>query len=401
MGVGSGVCGGFAYTVGQVKRLTRTVVAAVAVVVTACSAAPTTVSGQDASLAASDSEMVSETAAKAACEANYLGRLTRRDKLAQLLTVGVTGFDDALAVVRTQHVGGIFIGGWTDHGLLAKARLDQVKSAANVPLLVSIDEEGGRVSRVADLIGPVPSARTIARTMPAEAAYQNALKRGKDLAALGITVNFAPVVDVSDQADGEVIGDRSYSGDPQIATTYADAYVRGMEAAGVRPVLKHFPGHGHGSGDSHRAGVVTTPPFADLQQVDLVPFRKLVDDNLGVMVGHLTVPGLTTDGLPASVSPAVMDLLRKGDGYGARPFNGVIFTDDLLGMAAISDRMDLPTAVVAALEAGADVALWISTAEVTQVLDRLEGEMTSGRFPESQVDASVLRVARFKHATDC
>ena len=344
--------------------------------------------------------MRSEAAAKSDCESDFLGSLTRRDKLAQLITVGVTGVEDALNVVKSEQIGGIFIGGWTDHGLLAKQQIDRVKAAANVPLMVTIDEEGGRVSRVADLIGPVPSARVIARTVPENAAYQQALQRGKDLAALGITVNFAPVVDVSGQSDGEVIGDRSYSSDPRIVTDYADAFARGMQDAGVRPVIKHFPGHGRGAGDSHQSGVVT-PPLAELQKSDLAPFRDLVSDEVGVMVGHLTVPGLTTDGVPASVSPEAMKLLRKGTGYSAKPFDGVIFTDDLQGMEAIRGQMDLPSAVIAALVAGADVALWISTDEVPAVLDRLEAEVTADRLSEDRVDESVIRVAHFKGALDC
>ncbi len=344
--------------------------------------------------------MVAEAKAQAACESDFLGSLTRREKLAQLITVGVTGLPDALEVVRTQKVGGIFIGGWTDHAMLARHQVDQVKKAANVPLMVTIDEEGGRVSRVADLIGPVPSARVIAQTTSGDAAYKQALERGRDLAALGITVNFAPVIDVSGQADNEVIGDRSYSSDPKVVSKYGGAFVRGMEEAGVTPVIKHFPGHGRGSGDSHHAGVVT-PPLAELQKSDLVPFRDLVDDEVGVMVGHLTVPGLTADDEPASVSPAAMSLLRKGSGYSAKPFGGVIFTDDLQGMQAISGRMDLASAVVASLDAGADVALWITTDAVPQVLDRLEAEVKADRLSPDRIDDSVLRVARFKDALKC
>ncbi|MFE3441454.1 glycoside hydrolase family 3 N-terminal domain-containing protein [Nocardia sp. NPDC059180] len=331
------------------------------------------------------------------CSADYLAKFTQRQKLAQLLTVGVNGTADALAVVRDHQVGGIFIGGWTDQSLLTGGQMEQVKAAANVPLMVTIDEEGGRVSRVADLIGPAPSARETAQTMTTDEFYTATLARGQALKDLGITVNFAPDVDVSSQPANSVIGDRSFSDDPMVVTEYAGAYIRAMREVGVGTVMKHFPGHGAGSGDSH-LGAVRTPPLDQLQNRDLVPFRDLVGSGAAVMVGHLDVPGLTEPDVPASISPAVMDLLRKGTGYGAAPFDGPIFTDDLGGMAAITNRMTIAEAVEAALVAGADNALWITTDAVPQVLDRLEQAVWSGRLPIAQVDASVLRMAWFKGA---
>lgn len=371
--------------------------ALVAAVTTACS-------GGDAGRTATTTTSAgSETTAPAAtpvardCGAEFLGTLSTRQKLAQLLTVGVTGAADAANVVATEQVGGIFIGGWTDPGLLGDGEIQQVKAASPVPLMVTIDEEGGRVSRVRDLIGPAPSARDTAQTMTPEEFYAASVERGRALRDLGVTVNFAPDVDVSSQPDDTVIGDRSFSDDPDIVTAYADAYLRALREAGVGTVIKHFPGHGSGSGDSH-TGAVRTPPLSELQAVDLVPFRNLIGSGAAVMVGHLDVPGLTTPDVPASISPEVMTLLRQGTGYGAAPFDGPIFTDDLGGMAAITDRMSIEEAVEAALVAGADNALWITTDAVPTVLDQLEQAVATGRLPAAQVDASVLRMAAYKNA---
>src|SRR5690606_5956174 len=123
-----------------------------------------------------------------------------------------------------------------------------------------------------------------------------------------------------------VIGDRSFSDDPAVVTEYADAYIRAMHEMGLGTVLKHFPGHGAGTGDSH-LGAVQVAPLEQLAARDLVPFRELIDSGSAEMVGHLDVPGLTCTGVPASFSPQVMSLLREGSGYGAAPFDGVIFTD--------------------------------------------------------------------------
>jgi beta-glucosidase-like glycosyl hydrolase/serine/threonine protein kinase len=321
-----------------------------------------------------------------------LRSMTTRKKLAQLLMVGVTGAADARAVVANHHVGGIFIGSWTDLSMLTDGSLKDIgNSAGPMGLTVSVDEEGGRVDRLASLIGPAPSARSLATSSSPDAVYELAKQRGLAMKKLGITVDFAPVVDVSDQPADTVIGDRSFSNDPDKVTAYAGAYARGLRDAGLLPVLKHFPGHGHGSGDSH-TGSVVTPPLDQLEQSDLVPFRTLVDQGpVGVMVGHLEVPGLTGD-LPASLSPAAIKLLRNG-GYGAPAFDGPVFSDDLSSMRAISDRYRVTQSVLMALQAGADTALWVTTTEVPAVLDRLEAAVNTGELTMDAVDQKVMRIA--------
>ncbi|MGB0437028.1 MAG: glycoside hydrolase family 3 N-terminal domain-containing protein [Mycobacterium sp.] len=318
-----------------------------------------------------------------------------RAKLAQLLMVGVSGAADARAVVDTHQVGGIMIGSWTDLSMLSDGSLADVAAAAGpLSLAVSVDEEGGRVSRLSSLIGSQPAPRVLAQTRTPEEVYGIALDRGRQMRGLGITVDFAPVVDVTDAPASTVIGDRSFGSDPTTVTDYAGAYARGLRDAGVLPVLKHFPGHGNASGDSH-AGSVVTPPLADLQASDLVPYRTLTTQApVGVMVGHMEIPGLTGSE-PASLSPAAYGLLRSGN-YGGPPFNGPVFTDDLSGMRAITDRFGVADAVLRSLQAGADVALWVTTAGVPAVLDRLEQAVEAGELSMAGVDAAVMRIAAFK-----
>jgi beta-N-acetylhexosaminidase len=321
--------------------------------------------------------------------------LPTRDKLAQLLMVGVRDGADARAVVENYHIGGIFIGSWTNRSMLTDGSLPDYANAGPLPLAVSVDEEGGRVDRLASLIGPAPSARVLAQTRTPDEVYQLALDRGRQMRGLGITVDFAPVVDVTAAADDTVIGDRSFSNDPAVVTTYAGAYARGLRDAGLLPVLKHFPGHGHGSGDSHTAGAVTTPPLSDLMTSDLIPYQTLTTEApVAVMMGHLEVPGLTGD-TPASLSPAAVDLLRSG-GYGGPGFNGPVFTDDLSSMAAISSHYGVAEAVLRALQAGADQALWVTTDEVPAVLDRLEKAVNGGELSMPAIDASVARMVGIK-----
>jgi beta-N-acetylhexosaminidase len=384
---------------------TLAVLAAVSALMTGCGRQaerhPGASASPSSSASTSSAAAITPAAAPAPAMCGDVATLPPRDKLAQLLMVGVKNADDARAVVNNHHVGGIFIGSWTDLTIFDGPLADIAGNAGPLPLAVSVDEEGGRVSRLKKLIGPSPSARELGQTETPQQVHDLALSRGQAMKKLGITVDFAPVVDVTDAPDETVIGDRSFGADPQQVTTFAGAYADGLRDAGLLPVLKHFPGHGHGSGDSHKGGV-TTPPLADLQGVDLVPYRRLIKATpVAVMIGHLQVPGLTGDD-PASLSPAAVRLLRTGTGYDAEPFDGPIFSDDLSSMAAITDRFGVTEAVLRTLQAGVDIALWITTDQVPAVLDGLEKALAAGELTMPAIDASLARVAAMKgHNPKC
>jgi beta-N-acetylhexosaminidase len=319
--------------------------------------------------------------------------MTPRQRLAQLLFVGVSPTDPAAAVnlVRTEQVGGVFIGG-NPTILLRGNALRAVQQAARWGVSVAVDEEGGRVQRIDQLDGSMPSARVMARTMTVDQVRAAGRERGEQMRARGVTMDFAPSLDVSSQPDNGPIGDRSFSSDPAKARDYGLAFAAGLRDAGVTPVFKHFPGHGHAQGDSHE-GAVTTPPLSSLRNNDLVPYAAVAGFAGGeVMVGHLTVPGLT-NGQPASLSPEAYRLLR-GDYH----FTGPVVTDDLGAMRAITTTYRLPDAVLHALLAGADQALWSSGGDVDAVLDRLEQALGSGELPAARVDEALHRILPAKHA---
>jgi beta-N-acetylhexosaminidase len=142
--------------------------------------------------------------------------------------VGVTGAADAPAVIADQHVGGIFIGSWTDPTMLTSGAAQAITATSKpLPVAVSVDEEGSRVQRLAGLIGPQLSARELARSDSPQQVHDIALVRGRKVKDLGITIDFAPVADVSAVPDNSVIGDRSFCADPSTVTTFARAYARG------------------------------------------------------------------------------------------------------------------------------------------------------------------------------
>ncbi|MFT4043939.1 MAG: glycoside hydrolase family 3 N-terminal domain-containing protein [Gordonia sp. (in: high G+C Gram-positive bacteria)] len=340
-----------------------------------------------------------------ACAVPVLSRMSLRQKISQLIMVGVTGSADAAQVVRDEQVGGIFIGSWTDKSILTGGGVRRISGSAPIPLMVAVDQEGGRVSRLSALGIDSPSARELAASRSPAQVRTLAASIGRRLKRLGITVDFAPDADVSDESSNDVIGDRSFSNDPHVVARYAGAFADGLREAGIMPVFKHFPGHGHGSGDSH-LGVVRTPPLSSLVTSDLVPYKTLLRDQgagvrPGVMVGHLIVPGLTGSQTPSSISGAAMGMLRTGKPYGGPAFDGVVFSDDLSGMAAISARYPIEQAAVMSIRAGADIALWITTEHVSLVVDALARAVAGGTLPLARVERSVVRILRAKGVLHC
>ena len=339
-------------------------------------------------IAATSTTAAPSTASAAGRTCASMRTLTTRGKLAQLLFVAVTDATSARSALSGPNpAGGVLVLGkgttWFGRNVLK-----DIAAAAAVPPLVAADEEGGRVQRIDAFAGPMPSAFAMGRTTPDE-VRAIARARGVEMAKLGFTMGFAPVVDLYD-AGNAVINDRAFSSDPDKVTTYARAFAEGLQAAGITPVIKHFPGHGRSTGDSHREAV-QTPPLASLMAADLKPFRALSGSIPAVMVGHLDVPGLTDPGRPTSVSAKAIDgLLRRDLG-----FQKLVITDDLSNMKAITGRFTVPEAVLASILAGADLAI-ISSADVAAVLRTLEQAVTAGRLSPARLEQALGRIGAVK-----
>jgi beta-N-acetylhexosaminidase len=319
-------------------------------------------------------------------------------RIAQVMMVGVDprSGDEAADIVGRYGIGGIFIGGDAT-GIFTDGTLARLGSLNSVSPLVAVDEEGGRVQRIDTIAGPIPAPRRMAETMSPGAVHELALARGLALRKLGVTMDFAPVVDVSEQSDKSVIGDRSFSNDPQTVIDYGGAFAQGLRDAGVVPVLKHFPGHGHAQGDSHVQSAVA-PPLDRLRGDDLVPYQHLLSGTaLGVMVGHLEVPGLTNPNEPSSISPNAIDGLLRGD----LAYHGFVITDDLSGMLAITSRFDTPEASRRALIAGADMVLLVRGGQFPQTFERLVADVKSGTLDDRTLVRAVLNVLAVKGIDPC
>ena len=317
-------------------------------------------------------------------------------RAAQVVMAAVYGDELAASAARVagMNIGGVILMTWPAGA--DPAQLAALKATASPPIMVAVDEEGGTVQRLKSL-GVLPSPAKAADSMsPAEAEAMIAA-HAKAVRALGIDIVLAPVVDVNPLVGKGPIGSRSFGSDPAIVARYAAAYVDGWESAGILPVLKHFPGHGSASGDSH-TGRVTTPPLDHLRARDLVPYTMLADRHPGVMVGHLEVPGLTdVDQKPASLSPnAITGLLRGQLGYA----DALVFTD-ALGMDAISTRWSVPDAAVLSLIAGADVVLFASLSDTAAVIAAIDAAVGSGALDSSRLDQAVGHVLAQKRIDPC
>lgn len=307
---------------------------------------------------------------------------------------GESAIDAAVRAVAKGEVGGVNILGESTYAYSDNQLAQAVDAGGQVPPFLAVDQEGGRVQRLTDELGYIPSAREMAATLSPQQVQNKAKEIGRAMTKLSLNMDLAPVVDVSSQADDEVVGDRSFGDDPATVTKYAGAFANGLRQENVIPVLKHFPGLGSGSGNTDFEAA-STPPIERLKKSDLVPYESLLlDTPVAVMVSNASVPGLTGQ-KPASLSPATYRLLR--DDYG---FTGVVMTDSL-SAAATTDGSDVETAVTDAIVAGADIALWDELAQSTAIHKSLKKAVASGKLTEDQVNQSVDRILDLKGVDLC
>jgi hypothetical protein len=260
---------------------------------------------------------------------------------------------------------------------------------------MSTDEEGGPIARLSNVIGALPSPRQMAAGWT-PAQVQSALaNHGSAMRSLGMTMDLAPVLDTASPND-PVAGEsyRSFSENGEVTATYGLAYADGLEAGGIVPVAKHFPGLGHASANTD-LGPSVDPPLSQLETDDLIPFEGAIAAWLPViMVGHPMVPGLT-GAVPASLSSATYQFLR-----GSLLFGGVALTDDLNAEAISAAGYSPPAAAVQAIESGADMAM-IDAGQWAATVNALAQAVTSGRLPQAQVNVSIKRILVAKGITVC
>lgn len=266
-----------------------------------------------------------------------------------------------------------------------------LRAGARVPLLVSIDQEGGSVVfRMTEPATQLPGNMALAAGRSREDVRRSAEIIGTELAAMGINQNYAPVADVNINPDNPIIGVRSFGSDPGLCSTLVSDSVRGYHRGEVASAAKHFPGHGDTDVDSHTGLPVITHTREELETIDLPPFRAAIARGVDtIMTAHIVVPSLDSSEVPATMSkPIVTGLLRDELG-----FEGLIVTD-ALDMGGATEDFPPDIAPVRALQAGCD-QLVLAPETDTAHAAVLEA-VTSGDIPESRLDASVLRILEHK-----
>ena len=333
-----------------------------------------------------------------------IGVMPLEDKVAGLFLVtpeSITGVNTVVQAgegtkeaLSRYRVGGIlyFAGNIQSKEQLTQM-IDNTVLYSSYPLFIGVDEEGGSVSRVskAGLAENVGSAREIAAAGDPDSAYQAGVTVGGYLSELGFNLDFAPVADIAN-VEGSVLGDRAYGADAASVTPYVTAMTEGLQESGVSACLKHFPGIGSSTADTHEGMASTDRTLEEFRAEEFTVFQAGIDAGADmVMVSHIGAPGLTGDNTPCSLSPAVVtDLLRNELG-----FDGVVITD-ALNMNAITDYYESGDAAVRALRAGCDMLLMPEN--FGEAYNAVLQAVQDGTISEERVNDSLRRIYRIKYA---
>lgn len=260
------------------------------------------------------------------------------------------------------------------------------------PFLIAIDQEGGRVSRLPSSFTIFPPAARIGVCQDPDLAYQAAAATAKELRAVGINMNMAPVLDVNTNPSNPIIGDRAFAHHPDLVRTMGVATMAGLQDHGVIACGKHFPGHGDTTADSHVELPTVTASRARLESVELPPFHDAINRGIAsLMTAHVRYTALDAD-QPATVSPSIVTgLLRETLG-----FTGVILTDDL-EMQAIGDHSSIEEAAVNALKAGCDLlVICHDQARQSRAVEAVVRAVEEGQLSMDHIMTSLSRITMLK-----
>lgn len=327
--------------------------------------------------------------------------MTLREKLGQLLTVGIAGTEltsDEEVFLTTNNIGGVVLMGRNCkdpeqvHRLCSQIQALRQKTNSKAPFFISIDMEGGRVARLKEPFTRWPALKKLGDLDSASLAFNMALAMGQELRAVGINLDFAPCIDVLTNPKNTVIGDRAISSNPEIVSKIASALVRGYMKAEVITCAKHFPGHGNTLLDSHEELPIEESSLARLHEVELFPFKKAIRSRVDmVMMSHVLFKNIDPD-YPASLSQVLTQKLLRDE----LRFRGLIVTDDL-DMKALTKYQTIEEIPVRAIEAGSDQLLYCNDPSVPpRAMEALERAVQSGRISLARIEDSFQRVTKCK-----
>jgi len=313
-----------------------------------------------------------------------------RERAARVLIVGMPNVTESsqtlVAEILDVGVGGVLV---TSANVETRAQVTRligdIKARARRPMVISTDEEPGRVTSFGHVIGYTSSARRLAREGTTQAMRQLAREQGTALASMGINLDLAPVADLDGGPSSGTIGDRSFSADPALAARYAHAYAIGLADGGVKATAKHFPGRAQASGDDHVGRIASTATLEHLRETDLKPFADLIREGVPVvMLSNVDYVAIDSSA-PASMSAKAYQLLRS------MGFRGVAITDSI-GMGAVNLRWDMAQAAVKAVQAGADGVLNTDGNAAREMVDALVAAVEKGELGEDRLNQAAGRM---------
>ncbi|MBY3620649.1 beta-N-acetylhexosaminidase [Acinetobacter sp. CUI P1] len=325
--------------------------------------------------------------------------MSLEEKIGQMLLVGIDGTvldDQAKRMIAEDKVGGIILYKNNIQDLKGMVSLvNSMKESNNgnpAPLFISIDQEGGKVSRMPKEYISFPSNGTVGTRNDADAAEMMGKLLAREVISAGFNMNFAPVLDINSNPDNPVIGDRSFGNSAELVSTLGIAEMKGIESEDVIPVVKHFPGHGDTSVDSHLELPIVNKTAEELAKLEWLPFQAAIKEGTdAVMVAHILFPKLDPD-KPASLSSKIIGELLRGE----MKYQGIVITDDLT-MGAIMKNYDLATAAVDTINAGSDILLIAHGYDnEKRVIESLLDHVKKGKIQETRIDESVYRILALK-----
>ncbi len=328
-------------------------------------------------------------------------KMTLEQKIGQMLMIGVPGNSISGAsrnIIEKYHPGGIILFGF-NLGSNAQTKkfisdLQETSMASTgIPLFISIDQEGGRVWRLADGVTQFPGNMAMGSADDKELVYKAAKILGMQLRRTGINMNLAPVLDVNNNPKNPVINTRSFGSVPLSVAHLGLAYILGLQEVYCIAVAKHFPGHGDTSEDSHLTLPAIPYTVERLFSTEFVPFINAIKGGVeGIMTAHITYPNVPQSAGPATLSKYFLtDILRN-----SMKFSGIVITDDM-EMNAISKNYGIGNAAVKSIEAGTDIIL-ISTHgdSVKKMFDAIREAVRTGVLSERRIEESVNRIIELK-----
>lgn len=347
---------------------------------------------------------------------SYIENMTLREKLGQMFFVVPEAFDLTLTQTEIDKVktksssvlldemkinlqkypaGGIcFFAKNIDTPEQVKKYISDLQEASSIPLFIAVDEEGGRVARIARNknfnVTTISSALKIGSTNNPCNAYDMGLTIGTYLQELGFNTDFAPVADIWTNPENRIIGDRAFSTTPDEAGSMIKACIEGFHGTKTFTTVKHFPGHGDTSDDSHTGSVYTYKTWEELKACEMIPFASGINAGTDfIMVGHIKTPNATDDNLPATLSGTWITDRLKGE----MNFTGLVITD-AMGMKAISGYYSPVQAAEMAIEAGADIILM--PPDYTKVFEEILAAIGEGKISEERINQSVNKILKLK-----